>query len=357
MFKNFILSLIVLMAIITGCQTESDQTSSALSPYPVTQKVDTVDIYFGTEVADPYRWLEDDRSEATGQWVAAQNEVTFGYLNNIPFRQKLKERLTELIDYERIYAPTKHGDFNYYYRNDGLQNQNVLYRKRPEDDGKGEVFIDPNQFKADGTISLASTSFTKDGSMMAMLISEGGSDWRKAVVLNTLDKTVVGDTLVNIKFSGLSWWGNDGFFYSSYEKPEEGSELSGKTQFHRLLYHKIGTPQSEDKLIFGGQQEPRRYIFGGVTDDQQYLYISAAESTSGNQLYVKKLGEEDHAIIPLVEDFDNEYGILTNQGDVFYVQTDFQAPNGRIVAIDLTNREKSAWKDKIPETENSQTDT
>ena len=249
--------LIVLVGAITviGCAQNTEKQE--VGQYPETKKIDHVDTYFGVEVADPYRWLEDDRSDETAAWVKAENEVTFAYLNNISFRDKIKDRLEELTDYERIDTPIKHGNYYYYYRNDGLQNQNVYYRKDLNGEND-EVFLDPNTFKEDGTISLAGTSFTKDGSLFAYLISEGGSDWRKAIVINTATKEIVGDTLRNLKFTGISWKGNDGFYYSSYDKPE-GSELSAKTQVHKVYYHQLGTPQSEEKVIFGGVGKERRY--------------------------------------------------------------------------------------------------
>ena len=207
------LLLIAFAIILFSCNTQAPKENLK---YPQTAKVDTVDTYFGVEVPDPYRWLEDDMSEETGEWVSRQNEVTQSYLKEIPFREKIKDRLEKLYNYERVYAPTQHGDYEYYFRNDGLQNQNVLYRR--DADGQDEVFLDPNTFSEDGTISLATTSFTKDGSLLGFLISIGGSDWRKAVIMNTETMEVVEDTLQNIKFSGLRWKGNEGFYYSSYDK-------------------------------------------------------------------------------------------------------------------------------------------
>ncbi|MEO1050334.1 MAG: prolyl oligopeptidase family serine peptidase [Bacteroidota bacterium] len=345
-------SLLFLLAAMTmyACSEKADENKAAF-PYPETAKVDTTDVYFGTEVPDPYRWLEDDRSEATAKWVSSQNEVTFGYLNDIPFRDNIKSRLTELLDYERVFAPSKHGDYYYFSKNDGLQNQNVLYRKKGED-GEAEVFIDPNTFNEEGTISMMGTSFSKDGSLFGFLISEGGSDWRKAIVLNAQNKEMVGDTLKDIKFSGLSWKGNEGFFYSSYDKPEAGSELSAKTQYHKLYYHKLGTPQSEDKLIFGGEKQPRRYIFAYLTEDQRFLVITAAQSTSGNQLYIKDLNDPRGEIVPITESYDNDHSILASEGSRLLIQTNLDAPNNRIVEVDAANPVPENWKDVIPENDN-----
>ena len=277
--KN-ILPAVLALILFSACNSTPEKAKP--SPYPETRKSDHTDEYFGTTVADPYRWLEDDLSDETANWVKAQNKVTFDYLDYIPFRKDVKERLKEVIDYPVITAPRKHGDYFYYRRNSGLQNQSVRYRKKGED-GQEEVFLDPNKFTEDGTISLAGGSFTKDGSLYGFLISEGGSDWRKVIVLNTEDKTIVGDTLVNVKFGTVSWKGNDGCYNSSYDKPIEGSVLSAKTQYHKLYYHKLGTPQSYDKLIFGGEAQPRRYIFAGVSEDERYLIISAYTNTTGNE--------------------------------------------------------------------------
>ena len=340
---------LVLAACFAACQSSEKSISSANLSYPETSKTDTVDNYFGVEVADPYRWLEDDLSQATADWVTAQNEVTFAYLDQIDFRDQLKERLQTLFDYERVSAPFQEGAYEYYYQNDGLQNQSVLYRKDAE--GKEEVFLDPNQFSEDGTISLAGSSFTEDGSLFAYLISIGGSDWRKAIVIDIETKQAVEDTLHNIKFSGLSWKGNEGFYYSSYDKPKNGSELSAKTQVHKLYYHKLGTNQSEDELIFGGEQNPYRYIFGYVTEDNRYLVINAAESTSGNKLFIKDLAN-DGAIIPIDEDISTEENVLATEGDRIIIQTNLEAPNKRIVQTNISNPVTSTWTDIIPETEN-----
>ena len=223
------IGVLIFTLAIFACKEESETKDVIAVNYPETKKVDTVDNYFGNEVKDPYRWLEDDMSDETGDWVKRQNEVTFGYLDNIPFREELKERLTKLWNYEKVGSPFKEGDYTYFYKNDGLQNQYVIYRyKTGEDPNSAEVFLDPNTFKEDGTISLGGLSFSENGAMAAYSISEGGSDWRKVLVMNTENKEVVEDTLIDIKFSGIAWKENDGFYYSSYDKPK-GSELSAKT--------------------------------------------------------------------------------------------------------------------------------
>ncbi|MGP1991897.1 prolyl oligopeptidase family serine peptidase [Zobellia laminariae] len=336
-------------ATIVACKS-LPKTETTIVNYPKTHKSETVDTYFGTPVADPYRWLEDDMSDETGAWVNAQNEVTFNYLEKIPFRDALKERLEKLWNYEKLGSPFKEGNYTYFYKNNGLQNQYVIYRKQGE--GKEEVFLDPNTFSEDGTTSLAGLSFTKDGSLAAYLISEGGSDWRKAIVINAETKQVVEDTLTDIKFSGISWRGNEGFYYSSYDKPE-GSELSAKTDQHKVYYHKLGTSQKEDQLVYGGvDAEKHRYIGASVSEDERYLKISAAVSTSGNKLFIKDLSKEDSPLVPIVEDTDSDNYIIENEGSKLYIVTNRNAPNKRIVTVNADNPAEENWVDFIPETEN-----
>lgn len=330
-----------------ACKKEVTPELNMSVTYPETKKVDTVDTYFGEQIADPYRWLEDDRSAETEAWVKAQNEVTFGYLEKIPFRKQLKERMEKLWNYEKISAPFKEGNYTYFYKNNGLQNQSVLYRK--DQNGKEEIFLDPNTFSKDGTTSLGGINFSKDGSLVAYAISEGGSDWRKVIVLKADTKEIIGDTIVDVKFSGLSWYKNEGFYYSSYDKPK-GSELSAKTDQHILYFHKLGTAQKEDKVIFG-LNEKRRYISGYVTDDENYLIISAANSTSGNELYYKDLAKNG-PIINLVDNFNNDHSVLDNEGTKFYLVTNYNAPNKKVVTFDLNNPKTENWVDFIPETEN-----
>ncbi|ETN94786.1 prolyl oligopeptidase [Zhouia amylolytica] len=318
--------------------------------YPITKKVDTTDTYFGTDVKDPYRWLEDDRSEETAQWVQAENEVTFGYLENIPYREALKQRLEKLWNYERVSAPFKEGDYTYFYKNNGLQNQSVIYREK--DGEEAEVFLDPNTFSEDGTTSLGGLSFSKDGSLAAYSISEGGSDWRKIIVIDAVKKEIIEDTLVDVKFSGVSWKGNEGFYYSSYDKPK-GSELSAKTDQHKLYYHKLGTAQKDDQVIFGATpEEKNRYVGGYVTEDDHYLVISASVATSGNKLFIKDLMDPDAELITITDNYDSDSGIIENVGSKLYISTNLDAPNKRIVTVDASNPTPDNWEDFIPETEN-----
>lgn len=342
----------ILMLTLVGCQEKPKNDSISLT-YPETKKVDTVDTYFGVEVKDPYRWLEDDRSAETAAWVKEENKVTFGYLEKIPFREELKNRLSDLWNYEKVGAPFHEGDYTYFYKNDGLQNQYVIYRyKIGEDPSTAEVFLDPNTFKKDGTISLGETSFSKDGSKLAYSISEGGSDWRKVLIMDTENKKLIGDTLIDIKFSGLSWNGEEGFYYSSYDKPE-GSELSAKTDQHKVYYHKMGTPQSEDQLVFGASpEEKHRYIRAGVTEDNRFLIISASVSTSGNKLFIKDLTKPGAKFVTVLDNIDTDTYILENVGSKLYIVTNMDAPNRKIVTVDAENPTPNNWKNFLPETKN-----
>ena len=347
--------LTILLAVLTltfSCQQNKKTPETAVN-YPETKQVDTVDTYFGVDVKDPYRWLEDDRSTETETWVKSQNEVTFGYLEQIPFRNKLKERLTSIWNYERIGAPFIEGDYTYFYKNDGLQNQSVIYRfKTGEPKETAEVFLDPNTFKEDGTISLGGLSFSKNGKLLAYSISEGGSDWRKIIVMDAETKQITEDTLVDIKFSGMSWYKNEGFYYSSYDKPK-GSELSAKTDQHKVYYHKLGTKQSQDQLVYGGSpEEKHRYIYGGVTDDDRFLVITPRISTSGNKLYVKDLSNPNSDFIEILGDTNSDTNVIDNIGTTLILETNLNAPNQRVVTVDISNPSPENWKDLIPETEN-----
>jgi prolyl oligopeptidase len=316
--------------------------------YPETKKSEQVDSYFDVKINDPYRWLEDDRSAETESWVKAQNVVTYGYLEQIPYRNKLKTRMEQLWNYEKISAPFKEGDFTYYYKNNGLQNQSVLYRK--DKAGKEEIFLNPNTFSKDGTTSLGGLNFSKDGSLVAYSISEGGSDWRKVIVMEAKTRKIIGDTIVDVKFSGVSWYKNEGFYYSSYDKPV-GSELSAKTDQHKLYYHKLNSAQKTDKLVFGGDIK-RRYVGGGVSEDEKYLFITAANSTSGNELYYLDLSKPNGKIVTLIDTYENDNDVLDNKGSKIYLVTNYKAPNKRVVTFDLSNPAKENWKDCIAETEN-----
>jgi prolyl oligopeptidase len=344
MKKKLSLTVMVLIA-ISYSKINAQETKMQ---YPETRKGDVTDTYFGTEVADPYRWLEDDRSAETEAWVVDQNKVTQGYLETIPYRQEIKDRLTTLWNYEKYTAPRKHGDYEYYYKNDGLQNQYVLYRQKGDADP--EVFLDPNSFSEDGTTSLGTVSFSKDGSKLAYSISEGGSDWRKIIVMDALTKEIMKDTLVDVKFSGISWYKNEGFYYSSYDKPE-GSELSAMTDQHKLYFHKLGTSQDKDELIFG-EDVKRRYVSGYVTEDQNFLVISGANSTSGDELYILDLRNKEAVLQTMVDDFDGDHSVIYSEGNTLFISTNHNAPNRKLVKTEIDKPGQEYWQDVIPETDN-----
>lgn len=346
--------IVIASCILFSCKNDVKPEEKPITvTYTDTHKVDTIDTYFDTPVPDPYRWLEDDRSSETEDWVKRQNQVTYGYLDTIPFRSQLKERLEKLWNYEKIGSPYKEGDYTYFYKNNGLQNQYVIYRyKTGEDPSTATVFLDPNKFAEDGTISLGGTSYSEDGKTFAYAISEGGSDWRKILIMDVESKKIVEDTLVDIKFSGMSWNKNEGFYYSSYDKPK-GSELSAKTDQHKVYYHKLGTPQSEDALIYGGTpEEKHRYIYGNVSRDNRYLLISPRVSTSGNKLYLKDLTKPSSDLVTILDHTDSDTYLIDNVGSKLILATNLNAPNQRVVTVDASDPRPENWVDIIPETKN-----
>tara|TARA_B100000945_G_scaffold191966_1_gene154189 strand:+ start:354 stop:2456 length:2103 start_codon:yes stop_codon:yes gene_type:complete len=336
-----LLPLLYLLLISCNTETKID--------YPITEKKVVVDSYFETNIEDPYRWLENDLSSETMQWVDSQNDVTFDHLNSIPYKNKLKDKLTKIWNYEKQTSPYYEGDYIYYYKNDGLQNQYVVYRKKAN--SEEEVFLDPNTFSDDGTISLTGLYFSENGELVSYLISEGGSDWRKAIVMDTETKKIIGDTLTNIKFSGISWKGNDGFFYSSYDKPK-GSELSDYTDRHKLYYHRLGESQKFDNIVFGNGEEKYRYVYSSLSDDNQFLFITASNLTDGNKLFMIDLIENPNRIQVISDDETTDDNIVETDGDIFYIFTNFNAPNKRLVKTTVKELNQKYWKDVIPESEN-----
>ncbi|MCZ4310361.1 prolyl oligopeptidase family serine peptidase [Vibrio atlanticus] len=312
--------------------------------YPVTNKQIVSDDYFGQIVEDPYRWLEDDRSDETAQWVASQNEVTFDYLAQIPYRAELRERLAKAQDYKKSSQPFVRGDYTYFYKNDGLQNHSILYRQK--EGLQVEVFLDPNTFSEDGTTSLGSVSFSKDYSLVAYSISEGGSDWRKIFVIDTETKQQLEAEITDAKFTGISWLGNRGFYYSSYDKPD-GSQLSARTEQHKLYFHELGTEQASDKVIFGeSNAEQHRYVSGYTTEDDRYLIILGRESTSGNRLFYIDLNSPEQKLNTLIDHVDSDTYLIDNQDETFILYTNLDAPNGKVVSFDTRD---GKWLEIIPE--------
>lgn len=357
--KNTSLHKVIPLALagaLSACQPQmSEQPTPEVEPtpvkidYPTTAKGDVVDTYFGKEIADPYRWLEDDRSAETEAWVDTQNQTTQAFLETVPYRDKIADVVRNLLNYERVSAPFKEGEYTYFYKNDGLQNQSVVYRQK--DGSEPEVFINPNNFSDDGTVSLAALTFSEDGSLAAYQTSTGGSDWRDVFVIDTQTLEQVGEKLVDVKFSGLAWYKNEGFYYSSYDKPE-GSELSEKTDQHKVYYHKVKTPQSADIKIFGHTDEQKhRYISAAVSEDNRYLVIAAANSTSGNKAFLKDLNSPDADFVTIKAGLDSDVYLLTNDGDKLLMVTNHEAPNTKIITVDASAPGVENWQDLIAETD------
>lgn len=315
--------------------------------YPETKKVDTTNVYFGTSIADPYRWLEDDNSDETAEWVKAQNTLTFDYLSKIPYREKVKERLTKIWNYEKIGTPWKKGNYYFFFKNDGVQNQSVLYYQEGIS-GTPKVLIDPNTLSADGTVALNGTAVSKDAKYMAYQVSKAGSDWAEINILDLATGTKLADQLNWIKFSGMSWKG-DGFYYSHYDAPVEGTELSKKNEFQKVYYHKIGDTQDKDVLVHEDKEHPQRTFGAEVTEDEHFLIISESESTSGNNLRVKDLNAKDGDFKIIVSNFDNDYGVIDNIGDELLVMTNYEGPKYKLVLINPAKPESANWTTILPE--------
>jgi prolyl oligopeptidase len=336
----------------TGMTTETATAENKAEKelnYPDTKKTDQVDDYFGTKVSDPYRWLET-HTEEVDEWIEAQNKVTFNYLDDIEFRDNIKNRLTEIWNYPKYGAPFKEGGRYYFFKNDGLQNQSVLYVQESLE-SEPKVFFDPNKLSTDGTVALTALSFSDNGKYMAYGTSSGGSDWNTYHVLDATTGTKLDDQVEWVKFSSPSWF-KDGFFYSRYEAPKEGNKLATKNEFHKVYYHKIGTPQSQDKLVYEDKQHALRNFYGQTTDDERFLILNASEGASGaNALYYKDLKDPKASIKPIVENFESKYDVVDNFGDKLLVETNKNAPRYRLVLIDPKNPQEKNWKTIVPQTD------
>ncbi len=315
--------------------------------YPVTQKEDVTDEYFGTVVEDPYRWLENDTSAQTEAWVEAQNEVTFAYLNKLPNRDKISNQLKELMNYERFGTPFKKAGKYFYYKNDGLQNQSVLYMT-DDLNAEASVLLDPNSLSEDGTVALASVTISDDAKYLVYSIARSGSDWNEVFVKDIESGEMLKDHLEWVKFSGLAWY-DGGVFYSRYDVPEKGSELSKSNEFQKVYYHKIGTSQSEDVLIKADSEHPTRMFGASLTEDKRFLKLSSSQGTSGNALSVKDLSKKDADFIPFMESYDYDFSVVGNIGDQLFVQTNYKAPKYRLIEIDFKQPAEENWKEIIPE--------
>ncbi|MBO4601727.1 MAG: S9 family peptidase [Salinivirgaceae bacterium] len=339
---KLIIPAALLVLIAQGCQNDK-------ITYPMTKKVDTVDVYFGQQVADPYRWLEDDNSDETAQWVAEQNKLTFGYLEKIPFREQVKKRLEQIYNYQKITRPRKWNGHYFWYKKDGLQNQSVMYYSDTLG-GKEIELLDPNTLSDDGTVALSTVSVSHDGRYLGYGIARAGSDWNELYVKEIATGKTLDDHIQWVKFSGIAWY-KDGFFYTRFPEPTGGDALTGENVNSKIYYHKIGDTQANDKLIYEDPQHPEWMFSVGVSDDETIMLISVAESTSGNALYIKDL-KNNGPIKRIVENFDNNYSVVDNCEGKMLVLTDFGAPKYRLVAIDPAKTDSKNWTVVIPEKEN-----
>jgi prolyl oligopeptidase len=341
-YFTFLLSL----AIFASCGQKNTQVSTKMI-YPKTRKTDSVDTYFGTKVADPYRWLEDDKSAETAEWVKAQNGITFDYLNKIDYRIKVKERLTKIWNFERYSPLNKKGKFYFFYKNNGIQNQSVLYVK---DGLKGEakVLLDPNLLAEDGTISLGGAKVSKDGKYLAYTINKAGSDWSEIHLMDITTGKKMIDEIKWVKFSDIAWKGN-GFYYSAYDAPTGKSELSSKNEFHKIYFHEIGKNQNQDVLVYEDKVHGLRNFAANVTEDEQFLLIYGSESTSGSSLIVKDLNNPKSSFINVVDNFENNYAVVHNEKNIFYIHTDKNAPKYQLMQFDINKPLQQNWKAIIPE--------
>ncbi|MEL6972383.1 MAG: prolyl oligopeptidase family serine peptidase [Bacteroidota bacterium] len=353
--KNMLFRIICCagLLVLLSCENNPDtsvSTNYEKMPvnYPETATVDHSDDYHGTNIADPYRWLEVDTAQDVEAWVKSQNEVTFGYLEDIPFREKIEERLTELLNYPRLSSPFRAGDYYFFYKNDGLQNQPVIYYQKGLD-GEPEVFIDPNTWSEEGTTAISLIGFSEDDRYVAMSIAEAGSDWRQIRVMEVATKTELEDRLDWVKFSGGGWSGN-GFYYSRYPAPEPGQELSGNNQYHSVYYHELGTPQSEDKLVFRDDDNPGNYHYGYVTEDGNYYIMFDAPGTDGFATYYKDL-KNDGDFVALFPGYESKNTVVHNIGEHMLVLTNIDAPKYRLVEVDINKPAKENWKEIIPESD------
>lgn len=317
--------------------------------YPVAEKGDAADVYFGTEVSDPYRWLEDDNGSATARWVEQENRVTGEYLRKIPFRDRLAARMTELMDYERCGLPVKKRGKYYFFKNGGLQNQSVLHVKDSLN-GRERVLLDPNRFSDDGTVALDGVSFSNNGKYMAFTSSRSGSDWREIRVLDLGSGKILDDRISWVKFSGASWQG-DGFYYSAYNSPEAGKEFSGVNENLTVYYHRLGDPQAQDEPVFRNPKEPRRFYKGNVSRDEQLLYITESGAGSGNNLFIKDLRRADAPVVVLTDNMEYTYHPFEKIGNTIYIYTNYGAAKYRVMTADVGSPKPADWKELVPESE------
>jgi prolyl oligopeptidase len=344
-----IIAILSLIFFASACQPKVEGPDASSLVYPESKKVDQVDDYFGTQVTDPYRWMEDDSAEDVKNWVEAQNAVTFAYLEQIPFRETIKNRLLELYNYPKYSSPFRAGEYYFFYKNDGLQNQSVLYIQKGLD-GEPEVFLDPNALSADGTVRVNIAGFSNDDRYAAVMRSEAGSDWREIRIMEVDTKKELEDRVRWVKFSGASWY-KDGFFYNRYPEPTEDDKLKGQNRDMKVYYHKIGNPQDKDALIYEDSEHPLRTFGAYATEDERFVFLVISEGTSGNELYYKDMNKRGMDFLPLVKGFENDTYPIDNLGDQILLYTNIGAPNYKVVQINPASPVKDGWKVIIPEKE------
>lgn len=344
----------VCMLALAACNNTGGGKKEPLKPmekpqYPQTKTVAQVDDYFGTKIEDPYRWLENDTAQDTQEWVKAENAVTEKFLSQIPYRDKIKKRLTEVWDYPREGAPSKEGQWFTFYKNDGLQNQATLYVQNGLD-GKAEILLDPNKLSSDGTVALQATAFSKNQKYFSYAVSASGSDWQEIAIMDFASRKLLDEKIEHVKFTSISWKGEEGFYYSGYDKPkDEKTKFSAKTEYQKIYFHKIGTPQSQDELIYEDKQHPLRYVGAGLTEDDRFLILSIAEGTDGSEIKVKDLSKPGAAFVTIVPGFKTNANVVGNVGDKILLQTNHDAPNSKIVLLDPAKPDAASWTTIVPE--------
>lgn len=344
--KALTLTIIFMLAFLPVCQKQGGESQKQVT-YPVSNKIDFVDDYFGTKVEDPYRWMENETTDEVKKWVEAQNAVTFAYLENISFRERIRQRLAEVYNYPKQSSPRRAGEYYFFNKNDGLQNQSVIYIQKGLD-GEPEVFIDPNELSPDGTVRVGLTGFSKDNTYVTVSKSESGSDWRELRVMEIATKTELDDKLKWLKFGGASWY-RDGFFYSGYDKPEEGRKFTEANKFQKIFYHKLGDPQEKDILIYEDSEHPLRYKNVRLTEDQKFIFLNISEGTHGNELYYKELADKNTDFQPLFQGFEFDSNVIDNIEDKLLVYTNTEALNYKVILLDPKNPGKENWQTIIPE--------
>jgi prolyl oligopeptidase len=349
-----IIFLLVTIGFLFSCSKSEESSKTVQNPtieveYPESKKQQVVDDYHGTKVEDPYRWLELDTAAEVEDWVKRQNEVTYKYLEQIPYTDDIAERYEELYNYPKLSSPYKAGDYYFFYKNDGLQNQSVIYRQKGLD-GEPEVFIDPNALNEEGTTAVSLVGFSEDYKYVTYSVQEAGSDWQTFFIKEVATGNTLEDELRWVKFSGASWL-DDGFYYSRYPAPASGLEYSAANRGHAVYYHKVGQSQAEDRLVYEDQENPQRYHFAGVTEDRKILSLQVSTGTDGYETYIKELDQEDSKFRPLQTGFDYKNNIVHHKEGMLWVKTNRDADNYRLVKVDVESLSWEGAEEVIPASE------